>query len=129
MSTNIDNCNFYSNDKCKGKLRKILHETDTPETNKNIVTVGMFLCQTHYNQLIFHELLKIKQAKTCQHPKHKIYLNETKSTKKANSSKNLIKIPKRLIEVLELDEYAEICNMCKKKTDKDSEYLQNEKYD
>ena len=89
----------------------------------------MFLCQTHYNQLIFHELLKIKQAKTCQHPKHKIYLNETKSTKKANSSKNLIKIPKRLIEVLELDEYAEICNMCKKKTDKDSEYLQNEKYE
>jgi len=53
-STNIDNCNFYSNDKCKGKLRKILHETDIPEINKNIVTVGMFLCQIHYNQIIFH---------------------------------------------------------------------------
>jgi len=63
LLTNIDNCNFYSNDKCKGKLRKILHETDIPEINKNIVTVRMFLCQTHYNQLIFYELLKSNKLK------------------------------------------------------------------
>ena len=43
-STNIDNCNFYSNDKYKEKLRKILYETDISETNKNIITVEMFLC-------------------------------------------------------------------------------------
>jgi len=88
----------------------------------------MLLCQTHYNQLIFHESLKIEQAKTCQHPKHEIYLNEAKLTKKANINKNLTKVPKRLIEVLELDEFTMICSMCRKKTDKDSEYSQNEKY-
>ncbi|UZO26106.1 uncharacterized protein OCT59_018354 [Rhizophagus irregularis] len=41
---------------------------------------------------------------------------------------NLKKVPKRLIEVLELNESSEICSMCRNKTDKDSEYLQNEKY-
>ena len=34
-----------------------------------------------------------------------------------------------MIEILELDEFAEICNMCRKKTDKDPEYSQNEKYE
>ena len=121
--TDTNNCNFYVNEICKGRIRKILSETDIPETNKNIVTIGMHLCQTHYNQLIFHESLKIKQAKTCQHPKHEVYLNEAKLTKKANINKNLIKVPKRLIEVLELDEFAEICSICRKKTDKDPEYL------
>jgi len=40
----------------------------------------------------------------------------------------LIKILKRLIKILELNEFAEICNICKRRTDKDPEYLQNEKY-
>src|SRR5688572_4739032 len=123
--TDINNCNFYTNEICKGRLRKI-YETDIPETNKNIITVGMFLCQTHYNQLILNESLKIKQTKTCQHPKHEVYLSEAKLT---NTNKSLVKIPKRLIKVLELNEFAEICNMCKKRTDKDPEYLQSEKYE
>ena len=58
--TNTNNCNFYINEICKGKIKKILSETDIPETNKNIITIGMLLCQIHYNQLIFHESLKIK---------------------------------------------------------------------
>ncbi len=40
----------------------------------------------------------------------------------------MTKIPKRLIKVLKLNEFAEICNICKRRTDKDLEYLQNEKY-
>ncbi len=40
----------------------------------------------------------------------------------------MTKILKRLIEVLELNKFVEICNICKRRTDKDSEYLQNEKY-
>ena len=121
-------CNFYTSDICKGRIREISCKTDIPETNKNIVTIGMLLCQTHYNQLILNESLKIKQIKTCQHLKYEVYLNESKLTKKANINKNLTKVPKRLIEVLELDEFAEICSMCRKKIDKDPEYLQNAKY-
>ena len=121
-------CNFYTSDICKGRIREISCKTDIPETNKNIVTIRMLLCQTHYNQLILNESLKIKQIKTCQHLKHEVYLNESKLTKKANINKNLTKVPKRLIEVLELDEFAEICSMCRKKIDKDPEYLQNAKY-
>ena len=128
LFTNTNNCSFYVNKIYKERIRKILNETDIPKTNKNIVTIGMLLYQTHYNQLIFHESLKIEQDKTCQYPKHEIYLNEAKSTKKANINKNLTKVPKRLIEVLELNEFTKICNMYRKKTDKDSEYLQNEKY-
>jgi len=122
--TNINNCDFYTNKICKGRLRKI-YEDDIPETNKNIVTIGMFLCQTHYNQLILSESLRIKKTKTCQHLKHRVYLDEANTT---DTYKSLIKIPKRLIKVLELNEFAEICNICKRRTDKDPEYLQNEKY-
>ena len=53
-------CNFYTSDICKGRIREISSKTNIPETNKNIVTIGMHFCQTHYNQLIFHESLKIK---------------------------------------------------------------------
>src|SRR6266540_2859136 len=60
--TNINNCDFYTNKICKGRLRKI-YEDDILETNKNIVTIGMFLCQTHYNQLILSESLRIKKLK------------------------------------------------------------------
>jgi len=40
----------------------------------------------------------------------------------------LTKILKRLIKVLELNKFAKICNIYKRRTDKDPEYLQNEKY-
>ena len=115
-STNIKDCSLYTNNVCKGRIRKIFNNTDIPEKSKNIITINMLLCQTHYNQYILNELLKIK---SCQHPKHNIY---------ESTSTNLTKIPKRLIEVLELDEYSIICSMCRKRTDNDLEYLQNEKY-
>src|SRR6266511_2915879 len=38
------------------------------------------------------------------------------------------KVPKRLIEVLGLNESSEICGMCKYRTDKDPEYLQDKNY-
>src|SRR6266540_2808721 len=122
--TNINNCDFYTNEICKERLRKI-YEDDIPETNKNIVTIGMFLCQTHYNQLILSESLRIKKTKTYQHQKHRVYLDEANTI---DTYKSLTKILKRLIEVLELNKFAEICNICKRRTDKDPEYLQNEKY-
>src|SRR6266542_766216 len=122
--TNINNYDFYTNKICKGRLRKI-YKDDILEINKNIVTIRIFLCQTHYNQLILSELLRIKKTKTCQHSKYRVYLDEANTT---DIYKSLTKISKRLIEVLELNEFAEICNICKRRTDKDPEYLQNEKY-
>src|SRR6266498_313770 len=122
--TNINNCDFYTNKIYKERLRKI-YKDDISETNKNIITIGIFLCQTHYNQLILSELLRIKKTKTCQHLKHRVYLDEANTT---DTYKSLSKILKRLIEVLELNEFAEICNICKRRIDKDLEYLQNEKY-
>src|SRR6266498_1337264 len=76
-----------------------------------------------------NDLIKIKQIDICQHPKHEIYLNEARlKNKKIKENKNLIKIPERLIKILELDEFTKICSMCRKRTDKDLEYLQNEEY-
>jgi len=109
-SININNCNFYSNKIYKEKLRKILYETDISEINRNIINIKISLCQTYYNKLIFYKLSKIKQTKTYQHLKHKIYSNEIKLISKTNTYKSLIKILKRLIEVLELNEFAEIYN-------------------
>src|SRR6266540_3729397 len=122
--TNVNNCDFYINEICKERFRKI-YEDDISETNKNIVTIGIFLCQIHYNQLILSESLRIKKTKTYQHQKHRVYLDEANTI---DTYKSLTKILKRLIEVLELNKFAEICNICKRRTDKDLEYLQNEKY-
>ena len=49
LFTDTNNCSFYVNEICKGRIRKILSEIDILETNKNIVTIGMLLCQIHYN--------------------------------------------------------------------------------
>jgi len=116
---NINNCDFYTNEICKERLKKI-YKDNILEINKNIITIGMFLCQIHYNQLILSELLRIKKTKTCQHLKHRVYLDEVSIT---DTYKSLTKISKRLIEVLELNKFAEICNICKRRTDKDPEYL------
>ena len=61
---NINNYNLYINEICKRRLKKI-YEDDILETNKNIVTIGMFLYQIYYNQLILSESLRIKKIKTC----------------------------------------------------------------
>ena len=54
--------------------------------------------------------------------KHEIYLSEARIASKSNANKNFTKVPKRLIKVLELDEFAEIYTICRKRTDNDFEY-------
>ena len=49
MSTE-STCNFKSTD-CKGLIRQITNNTKIPITNKEIILVGMKLCQTHYNNM------------------------------------------------------------------------------
>ena len=56
-------------------------------------------------------------------------MNEARLTNKTNATKNFTKIPKRLIKILGLNEFAEIYSICRKRTDKDPEYLQDEKYE
>jgi hypothetical protein len=124
--TTLNVCNFYSTD-CKGKIRTITENTNIPLTKKEIILVGMKLCQTHYNKFIVNKAHNLKYNKSCSHPKHDIYKTQSKNANK-KSKLNLEKIPKRLIELLGLDEFAEICSMCRKKTDKDPEYLQAEEY-
>src|SRR4051812_182153 len=120
-------CNFHSTD-CKGKIRTITENTNVPLTKKEIILVGMKLCQTHYNKFIDNETHNLEYNRFCSHPKHDIYKTQSKNTEKKSKKLNLEKVPKRLIEVLGLDEFAEICSMCRKKTDKDPEYLQAEEY-
>ncbi|CAB4417820.1 unnamed protein product [Rhizophagus irregularis] len=126
-STFSNICNFDSIE-CNGRIKPITYNTKIPKSTELIISVGMYLCQIHYNQFILNETRNINYNKSCEHPKHDEYKNQSKNTKKKSSKLNLKKVPKRLIEVLELNESSEICSMCRNKTDKDSEYLQNEKY-
>ncbi|UZO00479.1 uncharacterized protein OCT59_011610 [Rhizophagus irregularis] len=119
-------CKFHSTD-CKGRIRIITENIDIPVTMKEIVLVGMKLCQTHYNRYVINETHNLGYNKSCSHPKHELYKTQSKGNKQSKKL-NLEKVPKRLIEVLGLDEFAEICSMCRKKTDKDPEYLQTEEY-
>ncbi|GET52683.1 hypothetical protein GLOIN_2v1880440 [Rhizophagus irregularis DAOM 181602=DAOM 197198] len=126
-STFSNICNFDSIE-CNERIKPITYNTKIPKSTELIISVGMYLCQIHYNQFILNETRNINYNKSCEHPKHDEYKNQSKNTKKKSSKLNLKKVPKRLIEVLELNESSEICSMCRNKTDKDSEYLQNEKY-
>ena len=47
MSTE-STCSFNSTD-CKGVIRQITNNTKITIINKEIILVGMKLCQTHYN--------------------------------------------------------------------------------
>ncbi|PKY62178.1 hypothetical protein RhiirA4_488213 [Rhizophagus irregularis] len=124
MSTETT-CNFNSTD-CKGEIRKITNNTKIPITNKEIILVGMKLYKTHYNKFIINEAHKLKHNETCSHPKHDEYNNQSKSKRSKNL--NLEKVPKRLIAILNLDETAKICSLCRKKTDKDPDYNTLEEY-
>src|SRR4051812_13872113 len=64
-------------------------------------------------EFIQDESIEAKQIKTCQHPKHNKYSNQSKNTSKQF---NLRKVSTRLIKVLKLDEFAIICNICTKRT-------------
>src|SRR6266498_1390465 len=117
-------CNFNSIE-CNGTIRSITHNTKIPKSTESIISVGIYLCQIHYNRFILNEIRNINYNKSCEHPKHDEYKNQSKNTKKKFKKR---KVPIRLIKVLELDEFAMICNMCTKRTDKDSQYLETEEY-
>src|SRR6266540_4080203 len=115
-------CNFNSIE-CNRTIRSITHNTKIPKSTKSIVSVEMYLCQIHYNRFILNEIKNINCNKSCEHPKHDEYKNQLKNTKKKSKILTLEKILKRLIKVLELNESSEICDICKYRTDKNSEYL------
>src|SRR2546429_5369300 len=103
-------CNFNSTN-CKGVIRTVTNNTNIPITNKEIISVGMKLCQTHYNQFIVNETHNLEYNKTCSHPKHDEYKIQSKNTNKKSKKLNLEKVPQRLISILQLDENAKICSM------------------
>src|ERR1044071_1494744 len=126
-STPSNICNFNSIE-CNGRLKLITHNIEIPKSTESIISVGMYLCQIHYNQFILNEIRNINYNKSCEHPKHDEYKNQSKHTKKKSKKLTLEKVSKRLIKVLELNESSEICGMCKYRTDKDPEYLQDKNY-
>src|ERR1043165_459730 len=126
-STPSNICNFNSIE-CNGRLKLITHNIEIPKSTESIISVGIYLCQIHYNQFILNEIRNINYNKSCEHPKHDEYKNQSKNTKKKSKKLTLEKVPKRLIEILELNESSEICGMCKYRTDKDPEYLQDKNY-
>ena len=126
MSTEIT-CSFNSTD-CKGRIKTITNNTKLPITQKEFILVGMKLCQTHYNKFINNETNSLKYNETCSHPKHDEYKSQSKNQNKKSKNLNLEKIPKRLISILNLDETAKICSLCRKKTDNDPDYNILEEY-
>lgn len=117
-------CNFNSTD-CKGIIRQITNNTKIPITQKESILVGMKLCQTHYNKFIVNEAHSLKHNETCSHPKHNVYQSQSKNPSK---NLNLKKVPKRLIPILNLEETAKICSLCRKKTNSDPDYNMLEEY-
>src|SRR6266540_2190930 len=120
-------CNFNSIE-CNGTIRSITHNTKIPKSTESIISVGMYLCQIHYNRFILNEIRNINYNKSCELPKHDEYKNQSKNTKKKSKKLILEKVPKRLIKVLGLNKSSKICGMCKYRTDKDPEYLQDKNY-
>ena len=48
-------CNFNTSE-CKGRMRLVTNNIEIPKSNESIVSAGMYLCQIHYNRLIFNEI-------------------------------------------------------------------------
>jgi hypothetical protein len=120
-------CNFNSSN-CKGIIRQITDMTKIPITKKETILVGMKLCQTHYNKFIVNEAHNLEYNEACYHPKHNEYKNQSTNANKKSKKLNLEKVPKRLISILNLDENAKICSLCRKKTDTDPDYNTLEEY-
>ena len=120
-------CSFNSTN-CKGKIQSITNNTKIPITQKEFILVGMKLCQTHYNKFIVNETHSLKYNETCSHPKHDEYKSQSKNSDKKQKNLNLRKVPERLIPILNLDEDAKICSLCRKKTDSDPDYSSLEEY-
>src|SRR5947209_3675097 len=54
-STPSNICNFDSIE-CNGIIRLITHNTKIPKSTESIISVGMYLCQIHYNRFILNKL-------------------------------------------------------------------------
>lgn len=125
---NTQVCAFYSNE-CNGKISKVGNKVSIPETNLELISCGMTLCMFHYNKFIFNENYRLEKIlQVCSHPKHDIYKSQSKNADKKPKKSNLEKVPKRLISILQLDENAKICSLCRKKTDSDPDYNTLEEY-
>jgi hypothetical protein len=121
-------CAFNSNE-CNGKICKVGDKVSIPETNINLISYGMFLCTFHYSKFILNEKHKLdKLLQVCSHPKHEEYKSQSKNSNKKPKKFSLEKVPKRLISILQLDENAKICSLCRKKTDSDPDYTTLEEY-
>ncbi|PKC54282.1 hypothetical protein RhiirA1_477640 [Rhizophagus irregularis] len=122
ITESIHVCQFNSTD-CKGIIRQITNNTKILITKKESILVGMKLCQTYYNKFIVNEAHKLLEYnKICSHPKYNEYRNQSKNLNLKSKNLNLEKVLKRLISILQLDENAKICSLCRKKTDKDPDY-------
>ena len=54
---------------CNKIIKSITYNTKIPKSTKSIISVGMYLCQIHYNQFILNKIRNIN----CEHPKHNEY--------------------------------------------------------
>src|SRR6266542_1529015 len=125
--TRVVNIQSMMNIKINQKIQK---KNETIEAIQNestevIQDESIEVIQDESIEFIQNESIETKQIITCQHPKHDEYLNQSKNT---NKQFKLRKVPIRLIKVLELAEFAMICNIRIKRTDKDSQYLETEEY-
>ncbi|UZO29714.1 uncharacterized protein OCT59_023174 [Rhizophagus irregularis] len=100
-STFSNICNFDSIE-CNGRIKPITYNTKIPKSTELIISVGMYLCQIHYNQFILNETRNINYNKSCEHPKHDEYKNQSKNTKK-NQANLILKraIQDESIEVIQ----------------------------
>src|SRR5437763_12452117 len=126
-NNNTQICAFNSNEYNEkiNKVDKVL----ILETNIELISHGMFLCLFHYNKFILNESHRLnKMLQVCSYPKHNEYRDQSKNPNKISKKLILEKVPKRLISILQLDENAKICSLCRKKTDSDSDYITSEEY-
>ena len=100
-----------------------------PKTNLSMNLVGKELCHHHYNKLIVnenHRLANAVKKQQCAHPKHEVYI---KNSKKGRPRKHtLVKIPQRLQPILNLPTGTLICNPCLIAMDHDEENKQSSDY-
>src|SRR6266540_4501564 len=91
--------------------------------------IGKELCHHHYNKLIVnenHQLASAIKKQQCAHPKHEVYI---KNSKKGQPRKHiLVKIPQRLQPILNLPSDMLICNPCLIAIDHDEENKQSSNY-
>jgi hypothetical protein len=123
-SSVINMCSFCA-ESCKGKIRPISSKTSIPEHERDVIKIGMRLCQYHYNKHVVNSRPPSAMSEFCKHPKHDLYRQHVKISMK---KQNLSGVPVRLIVVLGLREGDKICSYCRKKTDVDSDYINKPEY-